>query len=120
MLFMPPLDMPSHNGSPLPGDRGSYITLVGLFSNIALTLAKGLAGWYMHSASLLADAGHSMSGASRAAFPSPPSSITPIQTYWVTSSLFSVGACRESHLQKRTHMVLQNLRPSGRQLSLSC
>ncbi|KJA29051.1 hypothetical protein HYPSUDRAFT_128449 [Hypholoma sublateritium FD-334 SS-4] len=43
------------------GDRGSYITLVGLFSNIALTLAKGLAGWYMHSASLLADAGHSMS-----------------------------------------------------------
>ncbi|KIM40169.1 hypothetical protein M413DRAFT_11685 [Hebeloma cylindrosporum] len=43
------------------GDRGSYITLVGLFSNIALTTAKGLAGWYMHSASLLADAGHSMS-----------------------------------------------------------
>ncbi|CAA7259130.1 unnamed protein product [Cyclocybe aegerita] len=43
------------------GDRGSYITLVGLFSNIALTGAKGLAGWYMHSASLLADAGHSMS-----------------------------------------------------------
>ncbi|KAF8967832.1 mitochondrial iron ion transporter [Flammula alnicola] len=42
-------------------DRGSYITLVGLFSNIALTAAKGLAGWYMHSASLLADAGHSMS-----------------------------------------------------------
>ncbi|PPQ63483.1 hypothetical protein CVT24_005140 [Panaeolus cyanescens] len=42
-------------------DRGSYITLVGLFSNIGLTAAKGLAGWYMHSASLLADAGHSMS-----------------------------------------------------------
>ncbi|KAF9566697.1 CDF-like metal transporter [Agrocybe pediades] len=43
------------------GDRGSYITLVGLFSNIGLTAVKGLAGWYMHSASLLADAGHSMS-----------------------------------------------------------
>ena len=53
----------------MPGDRGSYITLVGLFSNIALTLAKGLAGWYMHSASLLADAGHSLSGASRAGLP---------------------------------------------------
>ncbi|KAG1737654.1 mitochondrial iron ion transporter [Suillus lakei] len=43
------------------GDRGSRITLIGLFSNVALTGAKGLAGWYMHSASLLADAGHSMS-----------------------------------------------------------
>ena len=48
------------------GDRGSYVTLVGLFSNIVLTTAKGIAGWYMHSASLLADAGHSMSGSSRA------------------------------------------------------
>jgi divalent metal cation (Fe/Co/Zn/Cd) transporter len=44
------------------GDRGSRITLIGLFSNVGLTLAKGAAGWYMHSASLLADAGHSMSG----------------------------------------------------------
>ncbi|KAG1815913.1 cation efflux protein [Suillus subaureus] len=43
------------------GDRGSRITLIGLFSNVALTGAKGFAGWYMHSASLLADAGHSMS-----------------------------------------------------------
>ncbi|KAK7053352.1 mitochondrial metal transporter [Paramarasmius palmivorus] len=43
------------------GDRGSQITLVGLYSNVGLTLAKGLAGWYMHSASLLADAGHSLS-----------------------------------------------------------
>ncbi|KAG5639413.1 hypothetical protein H0H81_002945 [Sphagnurus paluster] len=43
------------------GDRGSRITLIGLASNIGLTLAKGAAGWYMHSASLLADAGHSMS-----------------------------------------------------------
>lgn len=43
------------------GDRGSRITLIGLFANVALTGAKGFAGWYMHSASLLADAGHSMS-----------------------------------------------------------
>lgn len=43
------------------GDRGSRITLIGLFSNVALTGAKGFVGWYMHSASLLADAGHSMS-----------------------------------------------------------
>ncbi|PFH51551.1 hypothetical protein AMATHDRAFT_142510 [Amanita thiersii Skay4041] len=42
-------------------DKGSQITLIGLFSNVALTGAKGLAGWYMHSASLLADAGHSLS-----------------------------------------------------------
>ncbi|KAF9464992.1 cation efflux family-domain-containing protein [Collybia nuda] len=43
------------------GDRGSRITLVGLISNVGLTTVKGVAGWYMHSASLLADAGHSMS-----------------------------------------------------------
>ncbi|KAF8161164.1 mitochondrial iron ion transporter [Crassisporium funariophilum] len=42
-------------------DPGSRITLIGLFSNVALTTAKGFAGWYMHSASLLADAGHSLS-----------------------------------------------------------
>ncbi|KII92111.1 hypothetical protein PLICRDRAFT_103756 [Plicaturopsis crispa FD-325 SS-3] len=42
------------------GDRGSQITLVGLSANIVLTAAKGTAGWYMHSASLLAEAGHSM------------------------------------------------------------
>ena len=28
-------------------DRGSQITLVGLYANIVLTGAKGLAGWYM-------------------------------------------------------------------------
>lgn len=44
------------------GDRGSRITLLGLFVNVGLTSAKGIAGWYMHSASLLADAGHSLSG----------------------------------------------------------
>ncbi|KAI0915789.1 hypothetical protein AcW1_003709 [Taiwanofungus camphoratus] len=43
------------------GDRGSRITLIGLFSNVGLTGAKGFAGWYMNSASLLADAGHSLS-----------------------------------------------------------
>ncbi|KAF8633330.1 hypothetical protein AX17_004502 [Amanita inopinata Kibby_2008] len=42
-------------------DRGSQITLIGLYSNVVLTVAKGLSGWYMHSASLLADAGHSLS-----------------------------------------------------------
>lgn len=45
------------------GDRGSRITLIGLFANVGLTAAKGAAGVYMHSASLLADAGHSLSGA---------------------------------------------------------
>ncbi|EPQ57495.1 hypothetical protein GLOTRDRAFT_38570 [Gloeophyllum trabeum ATCC 11539] len=43
------------------GDRGSQITLVGLFSNVALTASKGAAGWFMNSASLLAEAGHSLS-----------------------------------------------------------
>lgn len=43
------------------GDRGSRVTLMGLGSNIGLTLVKGVAGWYLHSASLLADAGHSLS-----------------------------------------------------------
>lgn len=46
------------------GDPGSRITLIGLGSNIVLTGAKGAAGWYMNSASLLADAGHSLSGTS--------------------------------------------------------
>jgi len=43
------------------GDRGSRITVIGLISNVGLTAAKGAAGWYMNSASLLADAGHSLS-----------------------------------------------------------
>ncbi|KAF8893836.1 cation efflux family-domain-containing protein [Infundibulicybe gibba] len=43
------------------GDRGSRITLIGLYSNVCLTAAKGVAGWYLHSASLFADAGHSLS-----------------------------------------------------------
>ena len=46
----------------IAGDRGSRITVIGLVSNVGLTAAKGAAGWYMNSASLLADAGHSLSG----------------------------------------------------------
>ncbi|WVQ70502.1 hypothetical protein IAR50_000021 [Cryptococcus sp. DSM 104548] len=42
-------------------DRGTKITLLGLGSNIALTVSKGLAGLWMNSASLLAEAGHSLS-----------------------------------------------------------
>ncbi|KAK4688266.1 hypothetical protein P7C73_g1843, partial [Tremellales sp. Uapishka_1] len=42
-------------------DRGSRITLLGLGSNVLLTVAKGLAGLWMNSASLLAEAGHSLS-----------------------------------------------------------
>ncbi|EIN11789.1 hypothetical protein PUNSTDRAFT_50649 [Punctularia strigosozonata HHB-11173 SS5] len=43
------------------GDRGSRITLVGLFANIGLTASKGAAGWYMNSAALLAESAHSLS-----------------------------------------------------------
>ncbi|KAL5528030.1 MMT2 [Sanghuangporus sanghuang] len=43
------------------GDRGSRITLLGLVVNVGLTGGKGLAGWYMNSAALLAEAGHSAS-----------------------------------------------------------
>ncbi|TCD71617.1 hypothetical protein EIP91_007364 [Steccherinum ochraceum] len=43
------------------GDRGSRITVIGLLANVGLTASKGAAGWYMNSASLLADAGHSLS-----------------------------------------------------------
>lgn len=42
-------------------DRGSRIILWGLASNVALTAAKGVGGVMLHSASLLADAGHSLS-----------------------------------------------------------
>jgi Co/Zn/Cd efflux system component len=43
------------------GDKGSRIILLGLASNIFLTVAKGVGGYMLHSASLLADAGHSLS-----------------------------------------------------------
>ncbi|BEJ16417.1 hypothetical protein CspHIS471_0510220 [Cutaneotrichosporon sp. HIS471] len=42
-------------------DRGTKITLLGLGSNVALTVVKGAAGFFMNSASLLAEAGHSLS-----------------------------------------------------------
>lgn len=43
------------------GDRGSNITLLGLFSNIVLCISKGIAGVLLNSASLVADAAHSLS-----------------------------------------------------------
>ncbi|KAI0035905.1 cation efflux family-domain-containing protein [Vararia minispora EC-137] len=43
------------------GDKGARITLIGLFANVLLTSAKGAAGWFMNSAALLAEAGHSLS-----------------------------------------------------------
>ncbi|VDB87487.1 unnamed protein product [Peniophora sp. CBMAI 1063] len=38
------------------GDKGQRITIIGLVANIILTTAKGLAGWFMNSAALLAEA----------------------------------------------------------------
>ncbi|KAG8708675.1 hypothetical protein FRC09_001096, partial [Ceratobasidium sp. 395] len=43
------------------GDRGSRITLIGLASNVVLSAAKGVAGVYLNSAALVADAAHSLS-----------------------------------------------------------
>lgn len=43
------------------GDAGSRVTLLGLAANVGLTLLKGAAGWYLNSAALIADAGHSLS-----------------------------------------------------------
>ncbi|KAJ9120358.1 hypothetical protein QFC24_005314 [Naganishia onofrii] len=42
-------------------DKGSRITLLGLASNVLLTALKGVAGYAMNSASLIAEAGHSFS-----------------------------------------------------------
>ncbi|KAI8970094.1 hypothetical protein BDF20DRAFT_826513 [Mycotypha africana] len=42
--------------------RGTRITIIGLASNVGLTVTKGIAGWVMNSASLLAEALHSFSG----------------------------------------------------------
>ncbi|CEP15295.1 hypothetical protein [Parasitella parasitica] len=42
--------------------RGTRITIIGLASNVGLTITKGVAGWAMNSASLLAEALHSFSG----------------------------------------------------------
>ncbi|GAN01813.1 cation efflux family [Mucor ambiguus] len=41
--------------------KGTRITVIGLASNVGLTIAKGAAGWVMNSASLLAEALHSFS-----------------------------------------------------------
>lgn len=41
--------------------RGTRITIIGLVSNVGLTISKGVAGWMMNSASLLAEALHSFS-----------------------------------------------------------
>ncbi|KAI8343907.1 cation efflux protein [Chlamydoabsidia padenii] len=59
-----------HHGEP-PGDlastlkgsgkKGMQITYIGLAANVGLTASKGVAGWLMNSASLLADAAHSFS-----------------------------------------------------------
>ncbi|KAI8885146.1 cation efflux protein [Backusella circina FSU 941] len=43
------------------GKKGTRITIIGLTSNVGLTIAKGAAGWMMNSASLLAEALHSFS-----------------------------------------------------------
>ncbi|SCZ87893.1 BZ3500_MvSof-1268-A1-R1_Chr2-3g05361 [Microbotryum saponariae] len=40
-------------------DPGSRITLIGLGANVGLTAVKGVAGWILGSAALLADAAHS-------------------------------------------------------------
>lgn len=40
-------------------DPGSRITLIGLGANVGLTGVKGVAGWFLGSAALLADAAHS-------------------------------------------------------------
>ncbi|KAL1922572.1 uncharacterized protein VTP21DRAFT_10111 [Calcarisporiella thermophila] len=40
--------------------RGARITIIGMAANVGLSVTKGIAGWLMNSASLLADAAHSM------------------------------------------------------------
>ncbi|KAJ1960853.1 mitochondrial metal transporter [Dispira parvispora] len=42
-------------------DPGSRITLIGMATNIGLTVLKGVGGWLTNSVSLLADAAHSLS-----------------------------------------------------------
>ena len=97
------------------GDRGSRITLLGLVVNVGLTGAKGLAGWYMHSASLLADAGHSLSGACCPRVYHDPHVHHRLKTFWVTSLPYSAGDYLENRPLKDTHMVLPSLKHSERQ-----
>ncbi|KAI9330054.1 cation efflux family-domain-containing protein [Obelidium mucronatum] len=49
------------NESKKPDDEGTRITLLGLGSNVALTAGKGAGGLFLGSASLIADAVHSLS-----------------------------------------------------------
>ncbi|KAJ1655035.1 mitochondrial metal transporter [Dispira simplex] len=42
-------------------DPGSRITLIGMATNVGLTVLKGVGGWLTNSVSLLADAAHSLS-----------------------------------------------------------
>ncbi|KAF7321618.1 Cation efflux family [Mycena kentingensis (nom. inval.)] len=42
-------------------DKGTRITVIGLFANIGLTAIKGAAGYLTHSSALIADAAHSLS-----------------------------------------------------------
>ncbi|KAK4512896.1 uncharacterized protein ATC70_003606 [Mucor velutinosus] len=41
--------------------KGMQVTWIGFVSNVGLTVSKGVAGWFMNSAALLADASHSFS-----------------------------------------------------------
>ncbi|EPB92381.1 hypothetical protein HMPREF1544_00679 [Mucor circinelloides 1006PhL] len=41
--------------------KGMQVTWIGFVSNVGLTVSKGVAGWFMNSAALLADASHSLS-----------------------------------------------------------
>jgi hypothetical protein len=72
--------------SRIPGIRifQRLIILPGLASNVGLTISKGLAGLWMNSASLLAEAGHSLSDLLGVSLPIP-----------------SVPYYRDTHLPKR-------------------
>ncbi|KAG2204672.1 hypothetical protein INT47_011967 [Mucor saturninus] len=59
----------------LSSKRGMQVTWLGLASNVGLTLSKGTAGFIMNSASLLADAAHSLSGNTNT--PKVPDAIYP-------------------------------------------
>ncbi|CAK5281738.1 unnamed protein product [Mycena citricolor] len=85
------------------GDRGSQITLIGLFANIGLTAIKGVAGYLTHSAVLVADAGHSLSGALAA----PTSEVRPnlLQIYSGMASLSSAGDFHARHATFAIHIT---------------
>ena len=76
------------------------------------TTGKGLAGWYtVHSASLVADAGHSLSGTSFAYSSKASSeSLVDLQTCWATLLPYSAGDYPVNHPLHDTHTGLPNLR----------